>query len=471
MRRPLSIKLKLTLWITGFMTLTALACLGVIMVLRGRVARYEAFHTLNLTLRANIPELSMDSGRLVISQDFTFYANDVYLLIYNKKGALLAGQGPPAFSVETPLESGIAKSVSGEDEGFFILDFWIPSGWEDGVWLRGVMKSPDNRRVFGNIFTVFFIAAPLFLLCASGGGYLIARRALAPIVGIGEAAGSISGGQDLTRRICLPSASREVSELANAFDCMFERLEQSFEAEKRFTSDASHELRTPVSVILAQCDYVKKHGDTLEEYEEAVEVIGRQARRMSLLIERLLDMARLDLGTQKMKTEAVDLSRMASVLCQELDTGDRGISITSEIQDGVFIQGDPFLISRAVSNLMENARKYGKEGGQIRVKVSVCEGEGRKPSGAGGRKGSGAVAVLQVEDDGIGIASEDLDKIWQRFYQAEESRQSGLGLGLAMVRQIVGLHRGTVRAESVRGQGSCFTLMLPVDRCGILNNK
>ena len=230
---------------------------------------------------------------------------------------------------------------------------------------------------------------------------------------------------------------------------MFERLEQSFEAEKQFTSDASHELRTPTSVILAQCSFVEKHGDGIEDYREAIQVIDRQARKMSLLIERLLEMTRLDLGTQKLRVDRVDLSDMCTVLCEEQDTGERRISISTEIEDGVTVAGDQLLLSRVIVNLLDNARKYGKENGHIFLRLYKKK----------------EFAVLEVEDDGIGIEKDRLEKIWQRFYQADGSRGtgSGLGLGLSMVQQIVRLHGGELSVESTAGAGSLFTVCLNLD--------
>ncbi len=329
------------------------------------------------------------------------------------------------------------------------MDFWIPSGWEDGVWLRGVLANPGGSQSVGNIFTLFSIVLPFFILAAALGGYFIVKGALAPISRIARTAEAISGGKDLKSRIGTPGGSLEVNQLASAFDSMFERLEQSFEAEKQFTSDASHELRTPTSVILAQCSFVEKHGDDIEDYQEAIQVIDRQARKMSLLIERLLEMTRLDLGTQKLRVDRVDLSDMCTVLCEEQDTGERGISISTEIEDGVTVAGDQLLLSRVIVNLLDNARKYGKENGHIFLRLYKKK----------------EFAVLEVEDDGIGIEKDRLEKIWQRFYQADDARGtgSGLGLGLSMVQQIVRLHGGELSVESTAGAGSLFTVCLNLD--------
>ena len=447
--QALSIKLKLTHWFTMFMAILAAVCLGIILLINGSVARNEAHQILTYSVRANIPEVSLENGRLTLSPDFNFYANNVSMLIYNKDMALLSGQVPPSFPVNTAAENGTFRLVDDGNDGYYVMDFWIPSGWEDGVWLRGVLANPGGSQSVGNIFTLFSIVLPFFILAAALGGYFIVKGALAPISRIARTAEAISGGKDLKSRIGTPGGSLEVNQLASAFDSMFERLEQSFEAEKQFTSDASHELRTPTSVILAQCSFVEKHGDDIEDYQEAIQVIDRQARKMSLLIERLLEMTRLDLGTQKLRVDRVDLSDMCTVLCEEQDTGERGISISTEIEDGVTVAGDQLLLSRVIVNLLDNARKYGKENGHIFLRLYKKK----------------EFAVLEVEDDGIGIEKDRLEKIWQRFYQADGSRGtgSGLGLGLSMVQQIVRLHGGELSVESTAGAGSLFTVCLNLD--------
>lgn len=445
----LSMKLKLTLWFTMFLTVLAVACLGVILTISGSVAEREAHQTLSLSVRSNLSDVTLEGGNLRLGPDFQFYINDVYMLIYNQNMALLSGQAPPSFPVDTGPENNQVRFVSGVGDDYYVLDFWVPSGWEDGLWLRGVLKSPDSSQTIRNIFIMFAVILPFFILAAAIGGYLIIKNALAPITRITDTAGAISGGQDLTRRIGETGGSLEMHRLAQSFDQMFERLEQSFEAEKRFTSDASHELRTPVSVILAQCSYLRSHGENLEEYREAMGVIERQAGNMSRLIHRLLELTRLDLGTRRLSLEPVNLSEMAEVLCEELDTRRRGISLSASIEENVTVTGDSFLLSQVFTNLLENARKYGREHGHIKLRLSRQKGQ----------------AVLEVEDDGIGIPEEEQENIWKRFYQVNTARQSdsGLGLGLSIVRQIAELHGGNVSVKSAPGSGSCFRVVLPLE--------
>ena len=449
-RRKLSVKLKLTLWFTAFMAGTAGLCLGLILMINGQVARSETLSVLTITVRDNLSKVHLTQGVLDLDQDFRFYRNEVYLMLYNKNKALLTGETPPGFPVSTPLENGVTKTAAGDGEDFYVFDLWIPSGWEDGLWLRGVIQSPDGHQSLNQIFTMFAIILPFVILLAAVGGYWIARRALRPIEQITQTAESIEQGKDLSRRLNLPAGSDEAGRLGEAFDRMFSRLEKSFEAEKQSASDASHELRTPTAVILAQCAYMEKYGSKPADYQEGIAVIRRKAQKMSDLINHLLDMTRFDFGTRKIQTEDTDLSAMTEILCQEQDTGLKGITIRTRIPEGIHAQIDPHLMSRVIENLLDNARKYGRENGWIQVSLSQKSDK----------------VYLEVEDNGIGIAPEDLEKIWQRFYQANPSRESGsgLGLGLSMVRQIAQLHGGWAKAESRLGEGSRFTIILPVSQ-------
>ena len=168
----------------------------------------------------------------------------------------------------------------------------------------------------------------------------------------------------------------------------------------------------------------------------------------SALIRSMLEITRLDQGTQKVNWEYADLSDLVTVICDEQAmVARRGIRISCAAEPGIFIDMDVFLISRVVQNLLDNAFKFGVDGGWIHVAL----------------RRTAAGAELTVQDNGIGISQENLDKIWQRFYQADPSRQenAGLGLGLSMVQQIVTLHGGTVAVTSTPGRGTTFTVTLP----------
>ncbi len=228
---------------------------------------------------------------------------------------------------------------------------------------------------------------------------------------------------------------------------MLDRLEASFEAERQFTSDASHELRTPVSVILAQCEYAFENASGEEELYECIGAVQKQGYRMSRLIESLLAFARLEQNEEAFVPETTDLSLLVEQICED-QIPEKGISLDCNVEPGVKAEVDRTLFSRMFSNLLQNACRYGKENGFIEVSLSQDD----------------HTIVLSVTDDGIGIAPEEIPKIWNRFYRVDKARSSrneGLGLGLSMVRQIVEIHKGRVDVKSVLGVGSTFNVYMP----------
>ena len=303
----------------------------------------------------------------------------------------------------------------------------------------------DFDWLITNLLYIAMIALPLFILLAAAGGYAIARRAFLPLDRITATAAAIGEAADLSRRVEVPPGDNEFTRLARTFNQMFERLERSFEAEQQFTADASHELRTPVSVIKSACEYAEKYGETPEEREETMAMIHRQADRMSLLIEQLLRITRLDQGTGISLQENVDLTELVRTACADQPREEGRLLVEAEA--GISVRGDAALLTRLLQNLIDNGFKYGKPGGHVWVSLRREAGE----------------VLLSVRDDGVGIEKDQQEKVWQRFYQVDPSRSggSGAGLGLAMVRKIAQTHGGRVELESVPGLGSVFTLRLP----------
>ncbi|HIY37923.1 MAG TPA: HAMP domain-containing histidine kinase [Candidatus Agathobaculum merdigallinarum] len=446
--KHLSVKQKLTLWITLLMLLLVSLVLVFMIAVSSSVVTEYTFEQLSTIVRANLTGISQENGALSFSEDFSFTRNGVYTLVYSKSGALQAGQPPLSFPEGTGFENGMIRTVSSGEDDFYVLDYWLHFGWEDGVWVRGVISAPDTADVLDELADIALLLLPVMVIVSGLGAYLLARSTFRPIDRMIRTVSEINEGRDLSRRIGLPPGRDEISRLGQAFDNMFARLETSFESEKQFTSDASHELRTPVAVILAQCEDARRNARTAEQYEEAIEVIGRQAGRMSDLIAQLLQMTRLEQGTQSISMEQADISSLVEVICEEQPALPRGITLQADIQPEIEAWFDVTLMSRLLQNLINNAARYGRENGHIWVVLRCVEEE----------------VILSVRDDGIGIPADRLDKIWKRFYQVESARgaESGAGLGLTMVRQIAELHGGTVTVDSREGEGSCFTLRFPV---------
>ena len=200
----------------------------------------------------------------------------------------------------------------------------------------------------------------------------------------------------------------------------------------------------PISVIKSACDYSEKYDTTTEEYKESVGMIHRQADKMSDMVTQLLNMSRIDQGTENIKMEKLDLSEFVTSFCSE----HRYERISVEVEPDIIVFADKLLMSRLLQNLIENAYKYGKKDGSVWVTLKTDNNQ----------------AILSVRDDGIGIAQEHHEKIWQRFYQVDSSRSEdcGSGLGLSMVQKIAELHMGTMSLKSAPGEGSCFSLIIPL---------
>ena len=440
-----SVKLRITLWLTLLMLLLSGILLFFMLSISSAVAERTAQERLSQTVRSNLTQINATDNELEFGEAFHFYHNGVSTLIYSKNYALLAGQVPVSFKVDEPFQNGMIRTVETADARFFVLDFWVPQTWENGLWVRGVMEAPDNIQTARNLMWVALLTLPLFLVLVALGGYLILRGAFRPLDKINATAKAINEAKDLSQRIGLPPAGDEFSRLAGTFDDLFERLERSFEAEKQFTADASHELRTPVSVIKSACEYARKYDETEEDRQETLDTIQRQADKMTHLISQLLSMTRLEQGTEQARFETVDLATLVQELCAE--RGYDAQRLTLELQEGVTARGDPALLSRLIRNLIDNAFKYGRPDGHVWVSVFRQDRE----------------ILLNVRDNGPGIPPEEQEKIWNRFYQVDSSRNDigGVGLGLAMVRQIAQLHGGTMTLESVPDLGSSFTFHLP----------
>ena len=441
-----SIKLRLTLWYTLLMLLMAAVTLTFVMAISSSVANQTVLDSLDRTLRENALQADIVDGELEIGSGFGFYRSGIYTVVYSKSQALLAGQLPQALTALTiPFENGLTRPVETEQGSYYVMDLWLPSGWEDGIWLRGMTEISQGAEARQNLLIAAGIAMPLFILLGALGGWLIVRRALRPLDSINATAAAINEGRDLSARIDLGEAPEEFRRLGENFDRMLERLERAFEAEKRFTSDASHELRTPLSVILGACEYSEKFDETGEERQETIQTVHRQGKKMAQLINQLLQMTRLDQGTEKLNMELLDLSALGEELCR--DQGERCACLKTDILPGVKVRGDRLLLTRLIQNLLDNAYKYGKPGGSVWLSL----------------RREGGQVQLSVRDEGEGIAPELQEKIWQRFYQADPSRSGaqGAGLGLAMVEQIARLHGGDMSLESRPGEGSVFTLRLP----------
>ena len=445
----MSAKLRLTLWVTFMVLLVSVMVLVFVLVMnRHSLPEDPAAYLVDVVME-NADSVEFDNGRLEWD-DLKVYSRGVFCSFFDSDGRLMlsADKEDMDFS-DVPLEANRIRTVRSGGRDFYLYDTYVDMD-VSGLWIRGAVLTDSHVGVTDIIMKLALMILPIILVVTFLGALWISSRTFKPIERIVETANSINDADDLTDRIDLKRGPKEMKQLAGAFDRMFERLEKIFEAERQFTSDASHELRTPTAIILAECDRARRKAKTLKAYRESIDHIDEQGHRMSDLIEELLGITRLQQGTERYPLKRGDLSEFVALSSEEfVPDDDRGMEMETDIEPGIECSINASLISRLIYNLLQNAYRYGKENGHIRLAL-------RREDGS---------AVLSVRDDGPGIAPEDLDRIWQRFWQGDESRGAGgSGLGLSMVKEIAELHGGRAWAESEPGRGSEFFVSIPADR-------
>lgn len=449
--KRLSIKQKVTLWYACMLVLIVLLLFGFIFSISRSLLQRESNARLEALVQDFADEIDFDDGYYELDDDLHFYEDGVIFSLYDEEGRLTAGSVPTGFPADTVLKAYVFQTITSGQNTWSVYDAALPYGSGQILWVRGIVAEETLFSVERTMLLVLLVACPLLIVLALLVGYSITRRAFLPIEEIRQTAAAIGAGGDLSRRIPTGRTQGEILHLAETFNEMFERLETSFENERRFTSDASHELRTPAAVITSQAEYALLPDATAEEQREGLEIILGQARKMSSLISELLTLARADSGRQQLSLVPLDFSMLAvtaAEACADAASA-RGIRLLTDVAPALMVEGDQASLVRALLNLLENAVQYGREGGFVKLALFARDG----------------FAVCQVSDDGIGIAKEDLERIWQRFYRADPSRNpsgSNTGLGLSMVKWIAEAHRGSVGVESAPGKGSCFTVRIPL---------
>jgi heavy metal sensor kinase len=310
---------------------------------------------------------------------------------------------------------------------------------------RSIAAELEAMRGFALVLAGAGIAV---LALGLGGGWLIASRAMRPLKDISATASRISGG-NLSERINVADTENELGLLAGVLNSTFARLEAAFDQQKQFTADASHELRTPIAVLVSETQTALARPRTAGEYRETIEACLDTAQQMRRLTESLLELARFDAGQERIQREPVDLAELAraSVELVRPLAADGGVQIHCALAP-TEVSVDAIRMGQVITNLLTNAIRYNKPGGEVRLSSRVEPGS----------------AILVIADTGQGIAAEDLPHIFERFYRADKARsaaQGRTGLGLAICKAIVDAHSGSIEVASQPGAGTIFTVRLP----------
>ena len=395
-----------------------------------------------------VSTLGSNSHTFFIDKDDLDIEGDIRLLAMDQSGDLLYKNNNADWLKNTAIGTNEATITHAGTEWLVLKRSYTTN--DQKVTVIAASATHYMMEPLHDLELSFLAIIPVYLLLSAWGALFIAKRALKPVATITATAQAIGKG-DLTRRIENIGADDEIGALAATLNRMLDDVEISFQRERQFTSDASHELRMPVTVIDACCQDTLRY-DLGDEIQENFTAIQAETARMAHIIAQLLMISRGYEGRIHMEPDQIGLAAMVQMIIEEIaelpETAEKQITIVNEIPEGLLITGDQSLLTQLFVNLLENAVKYGLPRGHIRI---FGNDDGKN-------------ICIGVYDDGIGIAGEDLPHIFERFYRADRARdRSGSGLGLAIAKWIVELHGGSITARCDH-EGTTFEILLPKTR-------
>jgi two-component system OmpR family sensor kinase len=461
---PLTVRTRLTLWYTGVL----LVILLLVSVLSDSLLRWSVMHDVDQSLvttahvvreaSEEVDAASVISGPELALRELLgpeFY--DKFFRLLDPEGhtrarSRLRREGALPLSVEARANARRGRptfeTVQLADGPARILTLPVVRGGHVVQLVQVGMSLEGSRRTLSRYRTILVVLVPLAVGLAALGGALVAGRALRPVDTLSLTARRITA-EDLTQRLPLRGTGDELDRLAETLNAMLARLEDAFAAVRRFAADAAHELRTPLTVLRGEIEVALRGERSPGEYRRVLQSSLEEVERLTHLAEDLLLLSRFSV-TVSAPRQRVELEPL---VVDALDAGTqlahrRGVSITSTALTPAAVVGDAAALRRALLNLIDNAVKYTRAGGN--VEVSLVRDD--------------RIAAIAVRDSGIGIAPADAERVFHPFVRLEVARdgtEGGAGLGLSIARSIVLAHGGQLTLESSPREGSTFTIRLP----------
>jgi len=451
----LSLRARLTIWYCCVLLLVSAAFGATVVWQQGRIGLRRVDReldqlsaTLDNVLRDELAETA-DPAAAAAEAQRTLAAADRAIAIFDQAGRVLSS-GPQDLRPDAPLTpDAVARS-------------WTATT-PLGAWRAHLRPMSDGRRTFFLLVgaplndvlreereaeEAMWVGVPLVLLLAAAGGLWVASIGLRPITSMARRAEAIApaGIEDLGQS----DRSDELGQLARAFNGLVGRLRNTLQTQRQFMADASHELRTPVSIIQTTADVAMSRGSRQEEdYREALGAVGAEARRLGRLVDDMLVLARADAGGYPLRRVNLYLNELAADCRRAVDVlaRERRVTVRTSADVDVPFNGDEDLLRRMLLNLLQNAVAHTREGGAVAVEVTP----------------NGRNVYVRVRDEGEGIAESDRARIFDRFVQLDAARHGiGAGLGLPIARWIAEVHGGTLDIEESGGAGSTFRIVLPL---------
>ncbi|WP_148788236.1 sensor histidine kinase [Campylobacter concisus] len=422
---------RVTLWYSFFIIVIVAALIAI-----SAVVTDEVFEDVSQKkLVKSVTKIANDMD------EFEPYDDGIFFIKYNAKGDVIGGLAPKHFQISLKMNSGAIRLFENGENRFYYYDI---AARGKGVWVRGVINAEKFFKKEGLFLLALGVFVPVLFLFVLYGGYKTIKNAMKPVATMSKTALEIGSSRDFSKRIDLPAGKDELHALASVFNQMLDSLEKVYQSEKQLTSDVSHELRTPLSVIMAESDYAASYAQNLDEAKESLEVISRQSRKITSLIDQILELSRLEAG-RNLELKRINLSSILQNLATDYEklASARGLKFSCAVAPDVQILGNELMISsRLVDNFLSNALKFAEA--KIELNLTLTKTH----------------ALLSVKDDGLGISKKDSELIWNKFYQVESSRNkslnTGSGLGLAIAANIAKIHGAKLGVKSEAGAGSEF---------------
>lgn len=462
-----SIRFRLTVWYAGL--------LAGLLVLFGASVYIGLRHYLELTLKDSLSKETQQIGeRLLVNvgvsgeeyvtdeikEHLAPELNGLFVRVTRADGSTLYESGSPrdgsfdprsvsAASVDSTQASARVEHLSGGAELMIAV---APFNALDGSRFLIETGAPltQSQSVLHGLLLTFAVGLPLVVAVAIAGGYVLMRRALAPVGEITRTAEQMTS-RNLSERLPEAQTGDELEALSTALNRMIARIEHSFRHVNRFSADASHELRTPLTVLRGELEAIAQRPDLPPDVRDTIGSSLEETDRLSKIVEKLLAISRLDAGEALMTRERFDLAELVTSTADQMRllAEDKQIALKCAATGRVEVDGDRGRLKQVVVNLVDNAIKYTGKDGKVEI-------------GVGSKNGN---AVLEVSDTGVGIPSEAMPHVFERFYRVDMARSrqmGGAGLGLSIVKSICTAHKGRVSVESTEGKGTRFTVELPL---------
>jgi heavy metal sensor kinase len=464
-----SISFRLVAWYAGLLTgifllLCALLYLDLRHFLENDLRESQARRTRQIA-NTLLVHVKQTGEPYVASQTKDWYEpeiNDRFIRVTRDDGTLVYSSGAPKDGSFDPAEVPIFQpspktefsnklKLSGGNTLLVAGLNFKSSGNPAYLVEFGELLDPVETML-NRLFLQLTLGLPLAIIIIAGGGYLLVRRALTPVEQITRAAERITQ-HNLSERLPVTHTGDELERLSVSLNRMITRLDEAFQNSKRFVADASHDLRTPLTILRGELENFAEDPRLDSEMRERAASLLEEVAHLGKIVDQLFTLSQLDAGEAQTKWTRFDLTELAQTTAEQMNllAEDKGISISCDVGQPMLVKGNHVRLKQVVVNLLDNAIKYTPEKGAIQLRVLAINGH----------------AVLEVEDNGIGIPSEALPHIFERFYRVDQARSAdseSAGLGLSIVKSICIAHGAEVEAQSAVGNGSCFRVKLPLSK-------